>query len=299
MPLRPLSVGDTLDGTFRGLRATFLPVALLVLVLLGPIQLLLNLLIQQVFPTATTFGLEQFDDPAFDPETAFTFADIGAVLGGGALLGVLSWLATSVVTAAVVALVLQVDRGEDTDLGASVRAGLRVLGTVLLGGLAIGVMGFAAFLAVAALIALLFFVETVLGVVVLVLVLLTVAPIGFLAFAGASSLIAPIAIIEGPGVGRTLGRVWWVLRRRFWRLIGITVLILLVLTVVNIAVALPFGLLSFFLPGGQWIVDGVGETVAQVVTVPATALAAMLVYLDARIRLEGLDLRARYRDLGA
>lgn len=268
------------------------------LVLLGPIQLLLNLLIARVIPLPpNTFGFG-VDEPA-PLDLDVLFADLATLAGGGALLGILSWLATSVVTAAAVVLVLQRDRGEVADLTGALRTGLSVLVTVLVGALAIGVIGLLGFLAIVVAIVAAFAASTTLGIILLVLALFSVVPVGGLAISGASSLVAPVAVIERGGIGHTLGRVWWVMRNRFWRVIGITLVMFLILAVVGIALGLPFLLIAFFAPGGQWVIDGVSETIAQIVTVPAIALASTLVYLDARSRLEGLDLQARMRDLGS
>jgi hypothetical protein len=295
LPIRPLSVGDILDGAFRALRATIGPVALLVVVLLGPVQLLFNLVLSRLVPGAVGAG---FGDAFIDVDDALGAGDLGAIFGSTFLFGLLSWLITLVVGAAVVALVLQLDRGGTTDVGAAIRDAIGVLWSVLAATVLLGIGGFAAFFGFVLLAVLAGVAIPVLGLVLGVLLFLPAGTIGGLALLGLVNLVVPIAVVEREGPLVTIGRAWWVLRRRFWRVVGITALIGLLVIIVTIAVSLPFTLASAVAGGFGWVLESVGQVLGQVASVPLTSFAALLLYLDARARFEGLDLQLRHQQLG-
>jgi hypothetical protein len=189
--------------------------------------------------------------------------------------------------------VFQADRGEPLDVAGALRtavarSGATVGGSVLL--ILAGVLSLVVLVPVA--IGLAF--VPILGIVVL----LAVGAIGYGVAAGVYSLIVPVAVVEDRGAWTTFTRALWVLRVRFWRVVGITLLVTLLLGIVSFAVALPLTVLSMAVGPLSWVVDGVTSTLLSLVVVPVTAFAALLVYLDARVRREGLDLELRTRGLG-
>ena len=292
LPLRPMSVSDLLDGCFRGLRATFGPVVILVLVLVAPVSVLTNLALTRLAPgtLSSPFGMA-FDDQPPAPEE---FGDPFALIGVTTLAGLVTYVVGLLISAAVLVLVLDVDRGREADLGAAVRGALQVFATTLGASLLLVAGGIAAFFAFMLATVVLVFIP-VLGIILVVLVLLPLGLGLMVVFFATTSLVVPVAVAERGGVIHTLGRVWWVLRRRFWRVIGVTVLVgLLVLAVTG---GLQFGttILAMLLPAGAWVVTSVGEVISQLVSIPVTAFAALLIYLDARVRLEGLDVQLRAR----
>jgi hypothetical protein len=294
LPIRPMSVGDVLDGAFGGLRATIVPVALLIAVVLGPVQLALNLALSRFAPGtvgggfASAFG--QFDDSVGFGSPAF---------GGITLLfTVVSGLITLLVSAACIALLLQVDRGESTDAGQAVRRGLSVFGATVGGSVLLalgGIIGMTVLIMVGVLVSVGI---PVVGPFIGIVVFVPVVTILGAAAVGAFSLVVPIAVIERQGPVATVGRALWVLRGRFWRLIGITLLVGLLAALATLGLQLPFVLLSAVVGPLAWIIESIGEVLAQIVVVPVTAFAATLVYLDARVRYEGLDLQVRSRGIG-
>jgi hypothetical protein len=295
LPIRPMSVGDMLDGAFKALRASIGPVALLVVVLLGPVQLLFNLVLSRIAPGAVGGG---FGDAFVDVDDALGAGDLGAIFGATFLFGILSWLLTLVVGAAVVALVLQLDRGQQTDIGVAIRDAIGVLWSVLAATVLLAIGAFAAFFGFVLVAVLIGVAIPILGLVVGFLVFLPVGIIGGLALFGLINLVVPIAVMERQGPLVTIGRAWWVLRRRFWRVVGITALIGLLVILVTLAVSLPFSLGAAVAGGFGWILESVGQVVGQIASVPLTSFAALLLYLDARVRFEGLDLQLRQQQLG-
>ncbi|WP_369068759.1 hypothetical protein [Kineococcus terrestris] len=116
------------------------------------------------------------------------------------------------------------------------------------------------------------------------------------------ALATPALLLERLGVGASLGRSWRLVRGSWWRVFGILALTSVVATVVVTAVQAPFSLLSgaatFFsaqeVPGTAEIVlsqtvTGIGTLLGSVVAYPFLASVTALVYVDLRMRREGLD----------
>lgn len=288
-----MSVGDVLDGAFSALRATFVPVTIIVALVLGPLQLALNLALSRISP-----GLVA--GPFAD------FTNVDDILGSGAptlagvslLFAVVSLMVSLIASAAVVELALQVDRGEATDVARALRGAWSVFFNLLGASVLLGMGGIALATVVVLLGVLVSVAIPVVGVILVVVLVLPVVVIGGAAIAGAYGMLVAIAVIEREGPIATIGRAMWVVRRRFWRLVGITLLIGLLAVLATVGLQLPFGILAAVLGSVGWVFTTVGEVLAQIVVVPITAFGALLVYLDARVRHEGLDLELRARGVG-
>jgi hypothetical protein len=288
LPLRPLTVGDVLDGAFRLLRERFGRVALLVVLVLGPYQLASAYAFDRFLPElgaaagadAFTFGAEFSDEMA---------ARMFAVSSMAGLVGMLVYL---VVGAALVWMVLREDEGRPAEIGPALRGGLRRLWATGAGTFLVGLGATGALLVV-------MLVSFLLGAVFLPLGFLVGLPAGLLlmlAWLAATSLVIPVAMTESEaGAVKSAGRALSLLRRRFWPIVGVSALVLLMLALVSFAISLAFGLLAMLAGPAAWVVDGISGTLVSVVTTPATVFAALLIYLDARVRLEGLDLTLRAR----
>lgn len=288
LPLRPLAVNDMLDGAFTLLRACFAIVALVILVVQAPYQLLTSLTLAQYLP-------ELGDPLLFDTlDEALAFDLLGRAVGWGLLVTVLGLLVGVIVNAAVVATALEVDRGATPTVGSVLRASLSragaTIGASLLAALAT-MVGFVAVLAVLLPFAL---VVAPLAVVLAVPLLLVLA----LLATALGSLVIPVAMVEGRGAWQTFTRALWVLRRRFGRVLGMTVLAGLVVLLVTFAISFALSAVGLLAGPLAWVVDGLNGVLVSIVSTPITAFVALLVYLDARVRLEGLDLRLRAQGLG-
>jgi hypothetical protein len=134
-------------------------------------------------------------------------------------------------------------------------------------------------------------------------------------------LLVPAAIIlEHASIGRAIARSWTLTRRRFWSTLGVIVLISLVFGFVAQAVTVPFSLLGSGLgtivaPTGapnETAVIGIIVAVIlpqaislliQAVAVVVQSTATSIIYIDCRMRHEGLDLDlltyVERRDAGA
>ena len=100
------------------------------------------------------------------------------------------------------------------------------------------------------------------------------------------------------GVFGALRRSSELVRGSWWRLFWILVLILVIAWIISLTINVPFSLPAFFLdqqPGDAQflltlIVSALGGIVAATITAPFTAAATALLYVDRRIRREGLDI---------
>ena len=285
LPIRALTVGDILDGAFRILRARFARIALLVLVVLGPYQLLSAFLTSRWLPEFGTFpGPETGEVMLFDDLA------VGQALGLFTVTGVLGFVVHFLVGGALVWLVLREDRGETVGVGDALRGALG-RGWPLIGGsllvVGAGVLG-AAIIGLTAV--LLGAVALPLGFVVGIPAMLALMA----AMAAATSVVVPVAMIEtDAGAARAGGRALRLVWRRLGRMMGVTVLVLLVLLVVTLAISLVLTAVAFVAGPFAWVVEGISGTAVSMITTPVTIFAALLLYVDARVRLEGWDLELR------
>ena len=290
LPLRRLTVADVLDGAFRAFRAVVAPAAVIVLIIIGPLQLATNLVLSRVAPGVVGGGLSAIID--LDVFAAAP-ADNALVLTN-LVSGLLGYLLSLVASAGVVALLLAVDRGEQRQVTGPLGLAFRVLLPTLIASFLLGLLGIAIAVAVA-IGSVVLLVIPILGVIAFVLVVLPVYLLGIASFVALISLVVPVAVVERRGPLATLGRAVRVFTRQPLRIAWITLLVGVVTLILALALQLPFLLLSEVAPAGGWAIEALGETAGQILTVPVSAAAALLVYLDVRVRWEAVDLRNRAR----
>ncbi len=117
------------------------------------------------------------------------------------------------------------------------------------------------------------------------------------AFAG------PAIVLEGMGIGASLRRSWQLTRfTGFWRILGIRVLTMLLVTVLAQIIVTPLSMLmvGVILAGGlgpeqiitvQVLVASVTTLITTAATTPITATVDTLLYVDQRMRDEALDVQ--------
>ncbi|KOV19689.1 DUF7544 domain-containing protein [Streptomyces sp. XY152] len=301
IPLRPLGVGEILDGAVSTMRTywrTVLGISLAVAVLTEIVVVLLQGLALDSSSTAV------LNDPSA------TLDELTDAMGDSLLNSGVVFLVTLVGTVAATALLTTVT--SRAVLGRSVTTGeawrdarpqvVKLFGLICLlllitvGIMAVGALpGFLVALTAGggAGVAL-----TVLGLIgaVVVTVWLMVR----------LSLASPTLMLEKQGILKAMSRSAKLVRGSWWRVFGIQLLATIIANVVASIIVIPFTFLaaavggdgvSGFLnsAGGDmgWtflIVSGIGSVIGAMITFPITAGVTVLLYVDQRIRREALDL---------
>ncbi|XIE78764.1 hypothetical protein AB6O49_12985 [Streptomyces sp. SBR177] len=135
---------------------------------------------------------------------------------------------------------------------------------------------------------------------------------GFCAFVAvvwltiALSLASPALMLERQGVVKAMKRSMKLVQGSWWRIFGITLLTNVMVAVFSMLVAVPFLILATLASGSGldafmdgsvaetgWtflIVVGIGGVITSALTYPLTSGVTVLLYIDQRIRREALDL---------
>ncbi|MFH8979391.1 glycerophosphoryl diester phosphodiesterase membrane domain-containing protein [Streptomyces varsoviensis] len=118
------------------------------------------------------------------------------------------------------------------------------------------------------------------------------------------SLAAPALMLEKQGVTASMRRSAKLVRGAWWRIFGVQLLAILIAFVVMAVVQIPTGIAQLLFGGDEanvlqggassvsWtylIIGGLGALVGSVITFPITAGVTVLLYTDQRIRRESLD----------
>lgn len=283
IPLRPLGLGDLLDGaisTMRAYPAVMLGVAAVVAavtqLMIFPIQWVLDDQLLQIQPDGTV------EDPG---------GFIASLLGVGAITLVIMILARVFLTGFLTAVVGKAVVGRPAPFGeiwAEVRPRLpRLLGLILIYPL-VGILLFVP----AALGA---FIDPTLAI-LLAVVAVFVAIWLYILF----SLATPALVLERTGAFAALGRSRALVKGSWWRVFGITLLAGIIVFVIAGIIAVPFELVgggaNLFsveateLTTGYLVLSSIGAIIASAITEPFAAGVSALLYTDQRMRREGLDL---------
>ncbi|WP_256923592.1 glycerophosphoryl diester phosphodiesterase membrane domain-containing protein, partial [Streptomyces sp. 13-12-16] len=301
IPLRPLGVGEILDGAVSTMRTywrTVLGISLTVAVLTEIVVVLLQGLVLDNSSTAV------LDDPSA------TLGELTDAMGDALLNSGVVFLITLVGTVAATALLTTVT--SRAVLGRSVTTGeawrdARPQIVKLFGLICLLLLITAVIMAVGALPGFLVTLAagsgagiplTVLGLVGAVVVTLWLMI--------RLSLASPALMLEKQGIAKAMSRSAKLVRGSWWRIFGIQLLATIIANVVASIIVIPFTFLaaavggdgvSGFLnsAGGDigWtflIVSGIGSVIGAMITFPITAGVTVLLYVDQRIRREALDL---------
>ncbi|WP_031050660.1 glycerophosphoryl diester phosphodiesterase membrane domain-containing protein [Streptomyces sp. NRRL F-5650] len=119
------------------------------------------------------------------------------------------------------------------------------------------------------------------------------------------SLASPALMLEKQGIKKAMARSAKLVRGSWWRVFGIQLLATVIANVVASIVVIPFTFLAATLGGDGisgflegtgdlgWtflLVSGIGSVIGSMITFPITAGVTVLLYIDQRIRREALDL---------
>ena len=289
VPLRPLQLGDILDGAIKAIR--FNPKSMVGLSAIVLAVFLVPSAALGAFATHLTATSLSSQGPA-----AQAFLGVPAML----LQYVWTTLATAILSGLLVHVVVQAVLGHKPDIGATWRATRgrvrSLLALVLLSGLFTLV---AAALLLAPGVLLLINHNVGAG---LVLMFLGLVSLGAAALAVSTkiSLAAPAIVLEGHRVFIGLRRSFALTKGGFWRILGITLLARLIAGVIGSVLGLPFSIAGTAIAAmsgqagesGQMITTFVSHLSALLtgaITTPFVAAVTGLLYIDRRMRLEALD----------
>lgn len=300
IPLRPLGLGEMLDGAFRAIRTNPR-----VMFGLSAVVVAFTALIQAVVTWQVFAGLESaLGSVSEGSDTAMVELDValgdllsqlGVALGAQTITAVV----TTILSGLLIVSVSQSVIGRTASLanvwgsarGQIVR--LLLLSLIVLIIVAGPVVGWAGAL-VATIAAEQFALTALIGIIGGLAVLVAVAVL-----ATRTLLATPALMLERSGIWTALRRGWDLTRGTFWRVLGIYLLTSLLVSLVAGTIS---GSASIFLqltagnPANPFASPAylIGTTLAQVVaatlTTPFTAAVVALLYIDVRMRTEGLDL---------
>ena len=272
IPLRPLGIGDLLDGTFttirRNPRATVGLAALLV-----TFQQVLSVAFELVTDGLPTFG--SLEDEAFS---------LQAIGGFGGIVGTLLAAVVGAVLTGMLVVVVSEDvlgrRVTAADVWRRIR---RRLGALVVAAAFAGILPYVG-------------------------LIFLVVP-GAILWA-AWALTTPALVLEGIGPFAALRRSWRLAWPNLIRVWWVRTLSVLIGFLMSFLIAVPFeaaGLLLAFATGADddsqpvitvlvLVLSGLGAIAAGMITAPFLAGVLALLYIDRRMRAEGLDLVLRRQE---
>lgn len=307
--LRPMTLGDILNGAFSLIRNNPKTTVGLALVVMAVASIVSSVGFSGYMSGYGAFLDQVMADPAsVDPNDPFPFSgwSLVALYGGGLLTQAGIILVTGLLTA-VVGMAVLGRKLSPSEAWTAVRSRIwTVVGLALLQLVAIFVLYVAVTVGIVV-----FFIGVFVAVAESQGVGIIVVIASMLGAAGGIALVAwiyiriyfaiPVAVLERVGAGTALTRSWRLTQGRWWRTFGISLLAFILMFLVQGLLSTPFSIVSvvptFIAPGAAWaaVVAGaviyVGNVVVYAITAPFRVGVKTLLYVDARMRSEGLDLK--------
>ncbi|HWV78251.1 MAG TPA: glycerophosphoryl diester phosphodiesterase membrane domain-containing protein [Isoptericola sp.] len=303
VPLRPLSLGEIYDGAFTAIRhnpKVMLGAATLVIL----VATVLGVLVAQlIVPTiSSSFSSLTATDPeladlGFDNLMAQTLAtSLGTSLTMLLAQPVVEGILTVSVSQSVIGRKLSLGEVWERLQG---RVG-RLIGWSLLRTLAGAVLAFVWFFVLVLLVAAVSE-QSVGGAIGLGLVLGLGYVVVMVWLGVRVGLVAPALALEGQGLGRTLARAWRLTRGSFWRLFGIYLLALVIVSAAAYIITIPLSVVAGMIGGtggsietlttATLVVSVLSSVITAAITVIFVGAVVALLYIDVRMRREGLDVQ--------
>jgi hypothetical protein len=289
VPLRPLGLGEIFDGAFRAIRANPR-----VMFGLSAVVVTLSVLLETFVQWYALGNLGSLTSTSVSVETDAVLGDLVGYGGGTILSTVVTLVATTVLTGLLIISVSRSVIGQQVPLGeAWARArpqiwrllGLTLMVIALIVSVPLVWVGALIGLAVAEQWGLMAVVGFVGGAGVLV----------WIVWVSTRTLLStPALMLEEQGVRAGFRRGWALSRGSFWRLFGIYLLASVVVGIVASLIVTPATVIPMALsmdPFGPLAlaITAVATIIASVLTTSFTAAVVALLYIDLRIRREGLD----------
>lgn len=312
IPLRPLSIGDIYQGAFAAIKTNARTMFGFTAALLGVVL---------VISIATNYAIINLVLPNYlssDSPYSAAFTSLSgsfSQLGGTLLQALATVLLSGLIVVAVSRSVLGRVASSKEVWERTKSKFLPLIGLNIITGIISGLMmiiGIVAFFVLLASVASTAETETELwqgmGIALVGIFILIVAGVVVSSYLSIKfSVASPAMVLENLGVFAAIGRSWSLTRKNFWRLLGINILT----TIITSMVAGVFGgiasaLSVIFVVAGSsspedaitsintaYILTMVMSTIAQLLILPFTSSVNALLYIDLRMRKEGLDVELR------
>lgn len=302
--LRPMDIGSIIDRTFKLYRNNFAAMILFTLLIGGTASFIISLLSlgSSAFQTNSLFGDiysglmngEPIDNILSDFQGSSSAAQsVISSMVAGLLSLLVSVFITPFVHGGVILVTLDVCHGRQEKSRAWFSKTLKLYWKM------VGTQ-FAAFV-----VALIFIIALMIPVVILLVVtiigsnydsgilyaviliiLVIVIMLAMLFSLPYFALIFPVAIHEDKFGFKAMGRTWQLFRRRFWKSIGLVLLVAVIVSVLSSVIEL---ITVLFPP----LISTISSVVVNALLTPVSAIAVTLLYLDIRMTVEGYDLELR------
>lgn len=273
--LRPLNVGDILDGAITAIRRyplLILGVSAIVAVISAGLNLAVSLWLVPDFNRVTQLGPAATQQQQLDA----AYSLLGSALTALLPTLVISMLAQTFLTGFLTVVMGKAVLGRPVDFGSAMREAaprlLPLLAVTILYALATIVA--AAFCLLPA-----------------------VLPYVFWSLAG------PALVLERGTIGQAFSRSRQLVSGMFWRVFGILLLAGVISWLISAIISVPFSLGSGAFSGifnpqatvpqvttGGLVLQSVGKVIAETIVMPFTALVTVVLYIDQRMRREGMDI---------
>ncbi|WP_432456746.1 glycerophosphoryl diester phosphodiesterase membrane domain-containing protein [Cellulomonas iranensis] len=294
VPLRPLGLGEILDGAVRAVRANpsvMFGLSAVVVTVAVAIQTVVQLYVTGLLSGAIG---DAFRMDGVTPAESAALSEMLSTNTGAALTAPLLVPVTSVLTGLLIVSVSRSVIGQRVALREVTRSRrvwlvvgfglLQLLASVVAVGLWIGgVVGLAA-------------AGTPGGAVLLTLVGGLALAVGTVWVTARTLLVPPALMLEGRRFWPTVARAWRLTRGSFWRLLGIYLLASVLVSVLMYLFVLPAGVVAGLVSAATGsravlvLVTALGQIVGMTLSTTFMAAVVALLYVDVRIRREGLDL---------
>ncbi|WP_328963152.1 glycerophosphoryl diester phosphodiesterase membrane domain-containing protein [Streptomyces virginiae] len=291
IPLRPLGLGEILDGAVATMRTHWRSVLPITLVVATVVQII-SVIVQKFMLDDITFAA----NPDAGPEEVFD--SLGSTLGASVVIQFIQALGTIVVTAMLTMVFSRAVLGQQSSVSGAWRESrpqlLRLIGLTLL--LALGAVLLGAVLILPGALT-----DNV-GLVILGVFVW----VPLLVWLGVKfSLASPALMLEKSSVFKAFARSSKLVKNTWWRIFGITILTTMIAFFISAMIVAPFQILSLLVFSGgldaledgsgmnNWgalIAPAIGLIIAQTIVMPFQSGVTVLLYVDQRIRREGLDL---------
>jgi hypothetical protein len=296
IPLRPLGLGDILDGAFKFIRSN--PKAILGLSAIAAVIVSVPSAVGQSFLVE---ALTRASTPGTSPGDGLGSMFDGVIAGYGGLLisSVIAFVVTTILTGLLTRILGRSVFGgrlQPAEAWHLVKGRMPALfGVVFL----TGVIMLAPLVLIIPIFGLLIVnadASNAIGLVGLFILALIAYVFYALFFTTRFSFAAPVVVLEGRGPVAAMRRSWQLVGGQFWRVLGITLLTGVLAYLATMVIGFPFSIAAEMLRfgSGSMVLTAallaIGSTVSAMIVYPFQAAVSAILYTDRRMREEAFDL---------